>query len=58
MIQSNRTEENSGSNGTERSEPMRDKINSFIKYFRANRDEIIKELLVGVILIIIDKILG
>ena len=37
---------------------MRDKINSFIKYFRANRDEIIKELLVGVILIIIDKILG
>lgn len=55
----NRAEENSSSNGTERSEPMKsNKLDPFVKYFRENRDEIINGLLVGVILIIVDKLLG
>lgn len=55
----NRTAENSSSNGTGRSEPMKNnRLDPFTKYFRENRDEIINGLLVGIILIIIEKLVG
>lgn len=42
-----------------RSEPMKNnRLDPFVKYFRENRDEIINGLLVGIILIIIEKLIG
>ena len=34
------------------------RLDPFTKYFRENRDEIINGLLVGIILIIIEKLVG
>ncbi len=34
------------------------RVNPFVKYFRENRDEIINGLLVGIILIVVEKLLG
>ncbi len=34
------------------------KLDPFVKYFRENRNEIINGLLVGIILIIIEKLIG